>query len=171
MNKTITLGKVDYYSNGRKDHAVEIDIRLEDGSLGICGSIWNRRHSDILCGGQCHDEIDKYFSNNSTWQTIFSIWKECHLNDMQPGSPRQMLYLETIEDKDRPLISRKYKDKDEWSEFRHDSHYDWACYELKEKGLLVDEYYLHEGKPYRYGTAWLRKELPARVLKQLEEVG
>ena len=38
---------------------------------------------------------------------------------------------------------------------------------LEERGLLVDESFIHNGNPYKYGTAWLKEELPDSVVSFL----
>ena len=75
---------------------------------------------------------------------FLQVWERWHLNCLQAGSPRQRAYLE--------------------SKGLNNVGYETACDALKEAGLLIDEEYLHNGHPYKYGHAWLQEELPEEVL-------
>jgi hypothetical protein len=48
------------------------------------------------------------------------------------------------------------------------SHYEEACKVLAAVGLNPDPNYLHNGKPYAYGSAWLHESLPPDVIKEVE---
>lgn len=152
MKKVIQLGKV-AYSSSRKVNAVDLEIALTDGRLSICGNIWNAHHTDIVTGGQIIDQIADLFPGNSQVQLIHSIWKKWHLNYMKAGSPAQECHLK--------------KHSGEFPGYPV-SHYEWASKLLAEAGLNPDPGYLHNGKPYKYGTAWLRVELPADVVAYVE---
>lgn len=114
MKKTINFGKIDYNHSGRKNCAVEIEIELRQKGgeptftidpttkkhiptgrttpiyheLSICGDIWNPRHTDIYCGGQCLDTIAEYISA-PLFQEIYKYWKLYHLNGMHPECEHQ----------------------------------------------------------------------------------
>ena len=65
IRRIIELGKIDYLGIGRKENLVTVEVELEEREEGkvefsCCGNIWNRIKSDILCGGQCLDEIKEY---------------------------------------------------------------------------------------------------------------
>jgi hypothetical protein len=47
------------------------------------------------------------------------------------------------------------------------SHYEWALAKLTEAGLQPDASFERNGKPYRYGSAWLRRDVPEDVLAWL----
>lgn len=47
------------------------------------------------------------------------------------------------------------------------SHYSAACVYLKEKNLLIAS---NNGQPYKYGSAWLTRELPADICERLENL-
>lgn len=58
--------------------------------------------------------------------------------------------------------------------FEHDagtgypvSYYTWAGEQLAAHGLNPDPNYLHNGAPYKYGSAWLEVPVPAEVLEEL----
>lgn len=80
------------------------------------------------------------------------IWDKWHLNDMKAGSPAQQAWLAA-----NPISDRL-------------NHYKKACHGLADAGLNPDPGYLHNGKPYRYGSAWLREEVPAEVLDFLRSL-
>ena len=71
---------------------------------------------------------------------------------MQPGSPQQMAYLRTLT---RPEDAECYT---------------WECSKLAEVDLYIDNSYLVEGKPYKYGTRWLKAELPQSVIKEIRDL-
>ena len=71
MRKRFTFGKIDFYGRGRKINAVEVDIELSDkGVFTASGTIWNSKHTDCVCGGQCLDTIAKYIKN-PTFKSLF----------------------------------------------------------------------------------------------------
>ena len=84
-------------------------------------------------------------------QKFFSIWARWHLNDMRAGSPAQEEFLRTH--------------AAEWETYKAEagsitSHYTWACKVLAAAGLHPDPGH----NDYRYGSAWLREEVPKSVL-------
>jgi hypothetical protein len=95
------------------------------------------------------------FRKNSTVQKIVAIWREWHLNDMQASSPAQTEVLKRRK-AEFPCYPKSY--------------YEWAKDVLTEEGVQPDNSYIHEGKPYSYGSAWLKKELPQDVIDYLESL-
>jgi len=151
--KKFNFGKIDYTNNNRKENLVTISIKYKDGCFSASGNIWNRLGTDILSGGQNLDDIKKYSSqlkNRQVFNKIFNIWKSYHLNDMTAGSPKQMAFIKT--------------------HFKNTYDYDLVCDELEKNNLLIDKTYIHEGKPYRYGSAWLKTEIPANIKNQINEL-
>ena len=69
-------------------------------------------------------------------------WQRWHLNDMRAGTPKQEEFV------------RK------WRKTADDTSYVAACKMLESVDLLVDG-------GYRYGTAWLKEEVPLDVLEWL----
>ena len=51
-----------------------------------------------------------------------------------------------------------------------ESHYDKASAALAAAGLNPDPDYLHNGIPYRYGSAWLKRDIPADVVAEIESL-
>ena len=152
MKKTIQFGKVDYTNNGKKNCLVEVEINFDGTKFSASGTIWNHLKTDCYCAGQILDEIKELIPNNKLFNQIHNIWKKYHLNDMTAGSPKQVEYLKTIQ-------------KPDDAEF-----YTWECEQLKKVNLLHDESYLYDGKPYKYGSAWLTTEIPTEVKQEINNL-
>ena len=94
--KRLQLGKVDYNGNGRRNCAVDVEIKIrgKEGDtlyreLSICGNIWNHLHTDIYSGSQNLDEILRVKKGNKKVRRIHDIWERYHLNDMHAGCEHQ----------------------------------------------------------------------------------
>jgi hypothetical protein len=125
---------------------------------GLQNYYFSKRYGyDYEGGGQCLDNIAKDYPDNQDVQTIVKLWKKYHLNDMNAGTPRQTKYLESL---------GKYKS------------YNWACEELEKVDLLYDKEYKYpcnkcgtqKNHGYRYGSAWLYREIPKKDLKQIKQL-
>ena len=89
--------------------------------------------------------------NIDALRKFFAVWERWHLNNLTAGSPAQEEFLRTH--------------AAEWKTYKANagsipSHYTWACEVLAAAGLHPDPG--HNG--YRYGSAWLREEVPEDVL-------
>lgn len=148
MANRYVLGKVDYNNSGRKNCEAVITWELRDGRFSMQAEIWNPRKTDIYCGGQCVDMVAAYFPQDAKAQRMLAIWREWHLNDMQAGSPAQR----------------------EWIAAHPEQSHDYMLLSaaLEGAGLNPDPNFLHNGKPYKYGHAWLKRELPADVIAEIE---
>ena len=159
LKKTFNFGKIDYNHSGRKNCSVDVDVELrykDNGNieLSICGDIWNPRHTDCYCCGQCLDTIAKYV-HNTTFKKLYRYWQLYHLNSMHAGTPEQEQALEDwhrSKERENAIIFYDYK---------------IDCEYLKTIGLYTVEY---EGKPYTYGTRWLYYAIPADDLKDIESL-
>lgn len=151
MEKTFRFGKIDGYGNGRKTCPAEVEIELKDTADGpeftASGCVWNPSHTTSIRGGQCLDYIAS-FVEDPTFQEIYRLWKLYHLNSMRAGSPKQEAFLAE----------------------RQTSGYEEACGILEKAGLLVDESYVHNGKPYRYGSAWIYSAIPEEDLEKMKRL-
>lgn len=92
MKRIFDFGKIDFEGKG-KINLVTIDMEYrekEDGKkvLSICGDVWDRRHTGIVCGGQCLDTIAEYISD-PVFKEIYRLWKLYHLNDMHAECEHQ----------------------------------------------------------------------------------
>ncbi len=87
VRKKIEFGKIDYYGHGRRINMVDVDIEVRTWNgypeMSICGGIWNGRHTDYVCCGQCLDEIkDELIRNrliSPKFFEIYNVWKNWHL--------------------------------------------------------------------------------------------
>jgi hypothetical protein len=154
MNKIVNLGIVDI--GGRKGANLYCKIQFEENKrLSISGVEGPLPSGNCL--GSC-GQIDmhewKFKKLHSGWTPSLvnkfrEVWKNWHLNDMKAGSPNQEKAIK------------------EWLSTGAKYSYEGACEMLKSKGLLEDSAYIHEGKPYRYGSAWLSAEVPSEVISFL----
>lgn len=156
MRHKYILGKCDYNKSGRRNCKADFEWKLSDeGEFTMRAHIWNPRETDIYCGGQCIEEVLAYFPNDKLAQRMAAVWREWHLNNMTAGSPAQEAWVKAHKADYHPASPG-------------DSHYDWACRSLNAAGLNPDPGYVHNGQPYRYGHAWLKRELPAEVRAEIE---
>ncbi len=130
---------------------LSIDLKEVENPLclAIAGNIYERKA--LIQTGQIRDVLEKATKLNE-WKKLFIdkeklvkllvIWKRWHLNDLVPGTRKQM------------EVIRKWRKKNNISEWA----YEKECEVLKEKGLLTD-------KGYKYGTAWLYEPLPKEVIE------
>ena len=158
--KICYLGKIDYMRRNRKDCAVELKISLTDREkngkaykeLSASADVWNHNHSDIYMGGQCLDELVKYFKGNKTFDFIYDMWNKYHLNGMNAG---------TIEQENALKEAVKNGELTSYGA----NNYENTCNYLKSIGLYEVEV---DGKPYRYGSGWLVREIPEDDLERIE---
>lgn len=116
-----------------------IDITLEDGRLSMCGT-WHghgQNADDLTNEALIPAEGFEY----SDVLKVQSIWNRWHLNDLRAGTPKQEEFIR------------------EWK-LSHRYDYTKACEALEEAGLLYDN-------GYKYGSSWLKEELPTEVIKYL----
>ncbi len=137
---------------------VFVKIRFKDGHLSMTGVEGPKYNGDARggCGQIIMHEWDISTHapgfDRDTERKLREVWREWHLNDMTAGSPAQTAYL-----KAHPV-----------------EYYDCAdrltkvCEALAAADLNPDPNYLHKDMPYRYGSAWLRVEVPQDVLDWLQ---
>ncbi len=162
MKKVIRIGTVkEYINRGREVKAdVFCKIKFKEGKLSISGVIGPKSDGD--CVGSCgqinmslkpEDVIPAKGWTNEMITQFLNIWDEWHLNDMVAGSPTQENELKKHTFPGYPV-----------------TYYNWACSVLTAANLQPDANYLHNNKPYKYGAAWLKKEVPSEVLDFLESL-
>ena len=149
MIKTFNFGKIDYNNIGRKINLVTIEVKFDGERFSACGNVWNNKQTDIISGGQNLDDLYNYFNNNGLFLKIYSLWKQYHLNDLTPGTPKQMAFLSTIQ---KPINAEFYT---------------WECEQLEKVDLLIDDL---NGKPYKYGTSWLTNTIPCDVKNDINKL-
>jgi len=156
MNKVIKLGT--YKSHKNKNVPVYCKIKFKDNRLSISGV--EGPYSNGNCYGSC-GQIHQSLNLNELipakeWnleliKRFLNIWDEWHLNDLQVGSPEQEKYLDE-------------------NNLKKDYNFSKAKLVLEKAGLSPDENYIHNGKPYRYGSAWLFKTVPIEIIEWLESL-
>jgi hypothetical protein len=143
--KVCRIGKVD-------GHQTYIKISYQDGRLSITGVVGPMRNGD--CRGSCGQivmsglNVTEYAPgwDAESVAKLTEFWNRWHLNEMRAGSPAQERFL-----RENPVKA-----------IYPESHYDVACKALAQAGLNPDP-----ETGYKYGTAWLREEVPADVLEWL----
>ena len=152
VNKIINPGKI--ANGGNRKYPVYCTIVVtDDGCLSIAGVVGPKKGGHAAGPvGQIADVLES-MELQPGWteemvKELEAIWKEWHLIDLHGGTPR----LESI--------------IKEWSKNFDEGHYTFegACEALKEAGLYEDKEFIHNGKPYKYGSAWLKRDLPAEVV-------
>ena len=131
------------YTFKKENTKAAVFLKLENGCFSCSGEIYE----DFKCtqAGQCIDTIAELFPDDETAQEIHGLWDKYHLNDMHAGTPEQEGELKRVG----------------LSEFG--SKYSECCEYLKRVGL-----YDHNG--YKFGTGWLKWEIPATDLKRIENL-
>ena len=186
MKKTFNFGKIGCTNKTKRVNSAEITVELrrrggedtftidrktgektitgkapEYVELAICGSVWNARHTDVVMAGQCLDSIKKYrnqLSDPDLFDTIYSLWKNYHLNGMHAGTPEQEQAIK------------------EWKAEGNRYEYTAVCEMLKRRGLYEVNYTglsvgrRYDNEPYKYGHGWLVQELPGHVLLKVEHL-
>lgn len=160
------LGKCDGYGNGRKSCEAYLEWTYDPhkGKFSMSADVWNARKTDTLMGGQCVDEVVKMFPKSAKTARMVEIWKAYHLNDMKAGSPAQEAYL-----KEHKADWEAYKKSDDYKQHgeRAPEYFSWAKRELEAAGLQPDPNHEHNGKPYSYGSTWLKEELPKEIVQEI----
>lgn len=149
------LGKCDIYGKGGKYFDAFITWTFDGRCFAMCAEVWNLRKDDILIGGQCVAEVAAMFPADEKAKRMVAIWKRWHLNNMIAGSPAQEEWL-----RENPIDPAEYA--------YPKNYYEVACAKLEAAGLNPDPGYRHKGHPYAYGHAWLKEDLPAHVVEEIQ---
>lgn len=144
FKKTVFLGITD-------QGCLAANINFDGENLSITGNE-GREHGGQIIMSEWRFLEYAQGHNAETVEKLRDIWQKWHLNDMQGGSPAQTAFL-----KANPVP-------------RVGDYFTQASHALKGAGLNPDPNFLHEGKPYRYGTAWLRVDVPKEVLTFLNNL-
>ena len=150
LSKTFKFNKIAFYGT-RRINIPEVTMELRDTAKGpelsICGSVWNSKHTDIIMGGQCIDELAEFDSlrNNDLFMKLYSLWKNYHLNGMHAGTVKQEKAI------------KEWHTKDKYKAFTYDDD----CKYLDSIGLLDDD-------GYRYGSSWLYRAIPDEDMNEIK---
>lgn len=154
ISKTFKFEKIAFYG-GRRINSPEITVELcytdKGPELSICGDVWNSKHTDIVMGGQCLDELMQFdsLSCNTLFRKLHRLWKLYHLNGLHSGTEAQ----------EKALLEWKSSG----GNFDGCNGYDTDCKYLESIGLLDDN-------GYHYGSSWLYRAIPDDDLKLIEEL-
>lgn len=136
------------HKEGRPDYCLSIfgDLRIKEcAKLGL--------HA-VHVAWQCPDMadiLDKSGLRCAGLEVIVPIWKKWAGNDMRSGSKAQEEFLEKFQECH--------------PEWRY--NYEGACILLKGRDLYYDKNCIVDGKPYAYGTGWIFRKIPRKVLEEL----
>lgn len=152
LRKEFKFPKVAYTSSRKVNlPVVEMELKYKNGdhnkpALSICGKLWNARHTDIVMGGQCLDEMAKLgdLRFNTLFRKLHRLWKRWHLNDMCAGTIKQEAALE-----DASKSGVKF------------CTYDDRCNYLKSINLYNDD-------GYEYGTGWIYRKIDDHDLIEIK---
>ena len=116
-----------------------VTITYSEGQLSFTGTGWHG-------SGQVVEHLTKdnpapEFTRKDCFR-LMQAWKRWHLNYMRAGTPRQEEVVRT------------------WMDTAIDKSYEATCAMLEGVGLLFDN-------GYKYGSAWLKEEVPEDVLEWL----
>lgn len=166
MERKIDIQKVNGCGNGEKSCMVDVELALDNDNFSACVNVWNPRHSDIIYGGQCFDDLLIDFpelKQNEVFMEVYDLWKNYHLNDMHPGTPEQEKAIE------------------EWKAQGHKYDYKENCEYLKSINLYevpvstIDleanpKYADSKEKTYKYGHDWLKETIPDKDIARIESL-
>lgn len=181
MKKVFNFGKINYNESGRKNCpvTVELELRKKGGEktftidpktkeriytgettpiyyeFSASGTIWNAKKTDCLEGGQCLDTIAEYIKD-PLFLEIYGLWGKYHLNGMNAGTPEQKEAIQK-------MGSRSYNYKTVCEYLKN-----IGLYEVNYTGLSIGKVYNNE--PYKYGHAWLIREIPQDVITRITEI-
>lgn len=157
FTKVVRVGKV------QGEGHTYCKVEWKDSKLSITGVVAPRKSGDAITCGQVNEYLWSAMKNNeieyapewnsSMMEQFLLAWADYHLNDMQAGSPKQTAFVEAT----RNASPAPY-------------NYSNMCELLKEVDLYIDKSYLHNGKPYKYGSAWLTIPVPFVVVDMLSKL-
>ncbi len=166
----ISFGKFAYLNPKIKNNEFTVGLSLVKQPKGMeftcSGDIWNSRHTDILCDGQCLDEMLPYLKHDKLFMEIHSLWKQYHLNGLNAGTIKQENCLAEFKDERKAIADEINEGKRDFEKVS-ESDYEVSCKLLENHNLLIDTY---EDEPYKYGSKWLFREIPEKDLKRIEEI-
>ena len=151
------MSRTHHYLGRAPDGAVYATAEVKDGRLSIMGVIGPKANGDATGGcGQIDSELRGHLADNTITDTpawlphLLDVWERWHLNDMRAGCehqraawhPEEVLEVENRESKVAGQV------------YPHEHPRGLLCKPCEVCG-------------YKYGSAWLREELPADVLSFL----
>jgi hypothetical protein len=147
--------KVEFDDNGNLSISGVIAPLPSGNALGGAGQIdmgfahRNPEDDDLRTDNPIKPEEIRFAKgwDKEKWLDFLDVWKKYHLNDMKAGTPKQEEAL------------RKWRAKHKIKEWVYDESVKY----LKSIGLYNDG-------GYRYGTGWLREEVPESAIAFLKSL-
>jgi hypothetical protein len=112
----IKLGKVDYNGIGQRKNSVELYIATRPwqgkSELSIMGEIWNGIHTDMVCAGQCYEELKEIRNQlgeeaRKILNIVFVLWHRWHLHNDLPSNVlsalEKLFAINTGDDYENPM--------------------------------------------------------------------
>jgi hypothetical protein len=129
-----------YFVGRTSEGNVNLFIKIENGKLSIMGDEGHHRSGQINTTLTAADIIEYTPEwNEAKFKRLLEIWDRWHLNTMKAGTPAQEKAVREY------IKTTRYE-------------YTAVCQYLKTKDLYIDN-------GYKYGTSWLKEELPADVVE------
>lgn len=141
---------------------VYVTVKFDDGRLSITGVEGPMRNGDARGGcGQIdmslREEDCSEWTYNAGWDSalmdrLLEVWDRWHLNDLKAGTEAQESFIRV---------------------WKQSTRYDYteACNALASVDLYVAEHpeqmLWGVGRGYRYGTSWLKEDVPSQVIEFL----
>ncbi len=157
FTKIVRLGTIASYGGRRMN--IFCTVEFKAGKLSISGVEGPLASGN--CVGGC-GQIDMHLRDQIKeitpapgWDCVrltrfFQVWKKWHLNDTKAGSPAQEAFLDANKLADNGYVAVSHR--------------------LADAGLNPDPNHLVNGAPYKYGSAWLRVEVPADAVEFLRDL-
>lgn len=172
---TVSFGMVDGHNRGVRNCEATFEYELQDTDKGpgfsMSASVWNRRKTDTIMGGQCCEEVYKMAgSPDGKIRRMLEVWRRWHLNDMKAGCEHQRTekWDERPIDPSKPAstyVTLKAGQCGCLSDYKGWNMLTWITRKEHPAGLLS------EACPvcgYKFGSMWLYEAIPAEVIAEIK---
>lgn len=127
-------------NDSEKGRKLCVEVELKEGNVFTACCA-----GPAIYWGQCLDRAQKELNiKNPVMTEIVRLWRRWHCNDLHAGTPCQ-----------ENLVKEYTK--------THRYDYTDVCKFLEENNLLYDN-------GYKYGSAWLKEEIPQEDLEKIKEL-
>jgi hypothetical protein len=188
--RTVTVGSLPpEYGNGARRPVIHIGAKLTETQFSVSGDLKRPGASDVDMGGQINGTLREALDAHAIeftgkWtaaklREVLDLWDEWHLNDMTAGCQHQREGVAASDDDTfvgvpwdaRPIdVSKPTNTYGTHYEGQRQASWNmlaWVRRDEHPQGLLS---FPCPVCGYKYGTAWLTREIPADVRQQLAEI-